>query len=99
MKGKPEVEYANFRNHPPPLRPPKIPLKELVLSVSLFVVGTILLLCGANTFFKVSLSEAMPLNILGSLCFIPGSYHSFIFFMAFRRVPGYSYDMISVYND
>eukprot|EP00913_Durusdinium_trenchii_P024676 g23163.t1 len=79
------VKYANFHNEPPALRPPKVPLKELILALVLFVVGTICLL-------------SMPFNVLGGLCFIPGAYHSFIFLMVFKKVPGYSYDMIITYQ-
>mmetsp|Transcript_95277 Transcript_95277/g.179148 ORF Transcript_95277/g.179148 Transcript_95277/m.179148 type:complete len:101 (+) Transcript_95277:85-387(+) len=96
MRGGPEKpKYPHLNNHPPPLRGPKIPWKELVLSVVLFVIGIVFLLCGANVFFKTSLSESMPFTILGALCFIPGSYHTFIFFQIFRKVPGYSFSMIS----
>eukprot|EP00930_Biecheleria_cincta_P080652 TRINITY_DN6902_c0_g1_i1.p1 TRINITY_DN6902_c0_g1~~TRINITY_DN6902_c0_g1_i1.p1 ORF type:complete len:108 (+),score=16.32 TRINITY_DN6902_c0_g1_i1:103-426(+) len=97
--GAPDIKYANFHKEPPPLRPPKVPLKELFLSIGLFLAGTIMLLCGANVFFQnFSLSDAMPYNMIGGLCFIPGAYHSFIFLMIFNKVPGYSYDMISTFD-
>eukprot|EP00440_Ansanella_granifera_P036425 gb/GFBE01039524.1/.p1 GENE.gb/GFBE01039524.1/~~gb/GFBE01039524.1/.p1 ORF type:complete len:107 (+),score=20.99 gb/GFBE01039524.1/:1-321(+) len=92
-----KVEYAGFFKEPPALRPPKVPVKELLLALVLFVVGVVCLLCGANVFFRTSLYEAMPLNLIGGLCFIPGAYHSFIFLMVFKKVPGYSYDMIATY--
>mmetsp|Transcript_128309 Transcript_128309/g.304631 ORF Transcript_128309/g.304631 Transcript_128309/m.304631 type:complete len:98 (-) Transcript_128309:28-321(-) len=93
------VKYANFHQEPPALRPPKVPIKELLLAVVLFIVGTVCLLCGANVFFKTSLQESMPFNLLGGLCFIPGAYHTFIFIMIFKKVPGYSYDMIATYSN
>eukprot|EP00435_Cladocopium_sp_Y103_P066938 s728_g29.t1 len=92
------VKYANFHEEPPALRPPKVPMKDLMLALVLFVVGTVCLLCGANVFFKTSLWESLPFNILGGLCFIPGAYHSFIFLMVLKKVPGYSYDMIITYQ-
>lgn len=71
-----------------------MPWKELALSVGLFLGGTTLLLFGIGMAYFQDASEALPLFMLGALLFIPGSYHSFIFLMIFRKVPGYSYDMI-----
>eukprot|EP00439_Symbiodinium_sp_Y106_P028399 s763_g3.t1 len=92
------VKYADFHKEPPALRPPKVPMKELGLAVLLFIVGTVCLLCGANVFFRVSLWESLPFNVLGGLCFIPGAYHTFIFVMIFKKVPGYSFDMIATFE-
>merc|ERR1711879_426634 len=90
--------YSKLHEQPPPLRGPKVPLKELSLAIFLFVIGVSFMLIGANTFFRTTLSESVPLIALGLLCFIPGAYHSFIFLMIFRKVPGYSYDLISTLN-
>mmetsp|Transcript_107106 Transcript_107106/g.302883 ORF Transcript_107106/g.302883 Transcript_107106/m.302883 type:complete len:101 (-) Transcript_107106:111-413(-) len=97
--GPSRTKYAHLNDHPPPLRGPKLPVKELILSLVLFAAGTTFLLCGANVFFRTSLSESIPFTLLGALCFIPGSYHSFIFLMVFRKVPGYSYDMITTFEN
>ncbi len=40
--------------------------------------------------------ESYELFILGSILFIPGSYHSFIAFMACKKAPGYSFEEVSV---
>ncbi|CAE8593034.1 unnamed protein product, partial [Polarella glacialis] len=82
---KPGPKQVNFGSAPPPLRAPKLPVKELLLSLMLFFVGLFFLLAGANVFFKTNLSEATPYNVLGSLCFIPGAYHTFIFVMVWNK--------------
>ena len=37
--------------------------------------------------------------ILGILMFLPGSYGSFMLFMAWRGVPGYEYSMVPSYDE
>mmetsp|Transcript_37035 Transcript_37035/g.104490 ORF Transcript_37035/g.104490 Transcript_37035/m.104490 type:complete len:98 (-) Transcript_37035:123-416(-) len=91
------AKYPHLNEHPPPLRGPQVPWREFVLSVSLFAIGITFLLCGANVFWRTSLSESLPFSVLGALCFIPGAYHTFIFYAVFMKIPGYSYDMITHY--
>lgn len=43
--------------------------------------------------------QSYELFLLGSILFIPGSYHTFLAFMACRRVPGYSYNEVSVFDE
>ncbi len=43
--------------------------------------------------------KSYELFILGSILFIPGSYHVFIALMACKRVPGYSYSDVAVFDD
>lgn len=47
---------------------------------------------GINKFLEEGLKESYELLILGGILFIPGSYHTFIAFMAFRMVEGYTFD-------
>jgi len=37
--------------------------------------------------------------VLGALAFIPGSYHVYIAFYAWREAPGYSFEDIPDFND
>ena len=61
----------------------------LILSgVLLLVIGLILVLATAQ------FSAGVALIVIGCLCFIPGSYVSFILYKAFRGTPGYSVDGI-----
>jgi len=41
----------------------------------------------------------LSMIILGSLMFIPGSYHTYIAVQTWRGVPGYHYDDIPHYDD
>mmetsp|Transcript_819 Transcript_819/g.1744 ORF Transcript_819/g.1744 Transcript_819/m.1744 type:complete len:97 (-) Transcript_819:87-377(-) len=93
-----QPKYTKLHTTPPPLRGPKVPWKDLALSVFLLVVGIVFIGASVVTFWVDSLYEAMPFFLLGALCLIPGAYHSFIFLMVFRKVPGWSFDMISTYQ-
>ena len=86
--------YERLEEEPEPLRGPKAPLYEIGLSLFLFVAGVFFLLMGASTFWKASLSESLPLTMLGLICFLPGAYHAFIIFNVWIGTPGFSYDMI-----
>lgn len=46
-------------------------------------------------FFAFQYKDRMwPVIILGALMFIPGAYHVRVALMAYRKVPGYSFDDI-----
>ncbi|XP_066586777.1 transmembrane protein 230-like isoform X2 [Prorops nasuta] len=70
--------------------PIKIPWKAITLAALLFVGGTIMLIMGSLIY-----SDRMwPVIILGALMFIPGAYHMRVAILAYRKVPGYSFDDI-----
>ena len=76
----------------------KIPWKTILIALLFFVVGTIFLVWGAQETFEVGLSTSYEKLLLGAILFIPGSYHSFIAFMALRKVPGYNYDNLTTFE-
>lgn len=41
----------------------------------------------------------LPMLIIGAIMFVPGSYHVWIAFWAWRAAPGYSYADIPNYDD
>jgi hypothetical protein len=43
--------------------------------------------------------ESYEFFLLGSILFIPGSYHTFIAFMSFRQIEGYSFSDVSVFDE
>ena len=85
-------------NPPPPLRKPALPVRSLLLSIVLFIIGVVFLLIGLSVFWKATLAESLPFTILGSICFIPGAYHVFVFFKVWMGHDGYSYEMLENYD-
>jgi hypothetical protein len=80
---------------PPPLRNmTKIPYKTLGLIAFLFTAGLIFLSVGLAEYYRVSFMESLPYLLLGTLVIIPGIFYGFIFLAAWRRWPGYKYEMI-----
>ncbi|CEM27808.1 unnamed protein product [Vitrella brassicaformis CCMP3155] len=92
-----DPDAPQFAMEVPP--PPKVPWKTVGMALLLFTMGTTLLLMGTGTFFRTGVSAATPLLVLGSICFIPGSYYTFMFIQIFRGVPGYTYLDIPSYDD
>eukprot|EP00040_Diaphanoeca_grandis_P001415 m.18460 g.18460 ORF g.18460 m.18460 type:complete len:117 (+) comp12035_c0_seq1:343-693(+) len=78
--------------------PTKVPYKAIAHATILFVIGTILLIFGCLTYTGVILVEDpdrwVPMIVLGSLMFIPGSYHVGLAYKAWMQTPGYSFDDI-----
>jgi hypothetical protein len=94
------TRVARFDPTPPePLQKPSLPMRSLFLSIFLFLNGTVFLLIGLSVFWKASLGESLPFTILGSICFIPGAYHVFVFLKVWLgRDNGYNYDMLENYD-
>lgn len=80
------------------LPPPKIPYKAIILAVVLFVVGSVLIIVGSlllTGYIDTAYSDrTWPVLILGSMMFIPGSYHVHLAYKAWKGHPGYSFDDI-----
>ena len=84
---------------PPPLTAPSLPLRSLVLSIFLFAFGTIFILIGLSVFWNTSLYESLPFTILGSICFIPGAYHVYVFLKVWSgRDSKYQYEILESYQ-
>ena len=57
------------------------------------VVGTLFLFLGLEEMYTTgSITESYEKILLGLIMFIPGSYHTFLAFMACRNVRGWDYD-------
>ena len=69
----------------------KIPWKTILIAFVFLVVGTIFLIWGAIETLDVGIYESYEKFILGSILFIPGSYHTFIAIMALLGKEGYDY--------
>ena len=61
-----------------------------------FIVGIIFLTLGITKTLDEGLYQSYELLLLGAMLFIPGSYHTFIAVQAFRKVPGYTYEEVTV---
>ena len=96
-------KFENFLPEQFKLRERPIPWKAIGYAAILFVLGTVLLLCGClihvghidNQRYG---DRLWPLIIFGSLLFIPGSYHVFIAIQTFRGVPGYDFEDFPSYD-
>jgi hypothetical protein len=61
----------------------------------LFISGIVLLVIGVILFVNTKQASAgVALMVVGGLCFIPGSYMSFMLFHAFRGRQGYDVDHV-----
>ncbi|KAI8056472.1 hypothetical protein BDF21DRAFT_430880 [Thamnidium elegans] len=76
-----------------------IPWNAIGLAVLLFVVGGVLLTIGilvkiGQITSDVWLARGTAFIVLGSLMFIPGSYHLYIAYYAYYKYPGYDFNLI-----
>lgn len=83
--------------------PPRAPVKAIVLAVFLFVVGSVMIVLGSLMLAGVIGVDfgdrAVPLLVIGTVCFLPGFYNLGIVYLAWRGYHGYSYADIPTYND
>ena len=64
-----------------------------------FILGSVFLFLGINKFLEEGIANSYEFLLLGSILFIPGSYHSFIAWMAFRQIEGYTFDQVAVFDE
>ena len=80
----------------------KPPLKSIALALFLFVVGSIMLVLGSLMLAGIIGhygDRAVPLLVIGTICFIPGFYNVRIAYLAWKGYRGYSFDDIPNYDD
>lgn len=82
---------------------PQLPVKSIVLSLFLFIVGSILLILAGlvmgGVFGSTPDASATPLVIIGVLTFIPGFYHVRLAYYAWKGYQGYSFSDIPSYDN
>ncbi|KAA0153815.1 hypothetical protein FNF27_04609 [Cafeteria roenbergensis] len=74
------------------------PLYTTLMAVFLLVAGTVLLGIGIPELAQGT-DRSISMVVLGSLCFIPGSYASWILLGACQRWRNYRYDQLPSYDD
>jgi hypothetical protein len=76
----------------------KKPWKAIILTIFLFLLGSILLSVGILIklgFIAVDYEDrGIPLIILGSICFLPGFYHLIILIQIWRGKEGFTYNLL-----
>ncbi|KAA0202443.1 hypothetical protein HAZT_HAZT006296 [Hyalella azteca] len=81
----------------------RIPWKSVWFAIVLLVIGTVLLVVGSllvtGHIHEQYSDRTWPLLILGALMFIPGSYHSYICYYAFKGYEGFSFENIPSFDD
>ena len=63
------------------------------------ILGTFFLLHACAKLLEDGISGSYEFFLLGSIMFIPGSYHTFLAAMAWRGEPGYSFEDVAVFDD
>ncbi|KAL1923933.1 uncharacterized protein VTP21DRAFT_6968 [Calcarisporiella thermophila] len=86
-----EFEDAQFV---PPEYP--VPWRAIFLSVLLFVLGSIGIVISAllMTGIIATSVSGVPFLILGLLCFIPGSYYTYIAYYAYYGYEGFDFSQL-----
>jgi hypothetical protein len=64
-----------------------------------FIGGIIFLTIGIHKALDQGFLNSYEFFLLGGILFIPGSYHVFVALMACRKMPGYSYSDVAVFDD
>ena len=77
----------------------RIPPKTCTAAILLFTAGTLLIIFGMRLYYNGDRDRAISTLTIGSLCFLPGSYASWILFGAWNRWPGYEYHQVPSYDD
>jgi len=76
--------------------PTQVPWKAVIYAVVLFFLGTLLLTIGClivTGHIESKYGDRFwPLILLGSLMFLPGSYHTYFAYKAFRGDPDWNFD-------
>lgn len=69
----------------------KKPWKKVALAVFLCLTGAIMLTTGIVLWYEAPVDGlAIAMLVLGSICFLPGFYHTRIAYLAWKGVAGYS---------
>ncbi len=64
-----------------------------------FIGGLFFLAQAILKYLEGGITASYEFFLLGLIMFIPGSYHTFIAMMACRRIPGYSFDEVAVFDE
>lgn len=76
---------------------PKFPVRSAFIAAFLLLVGLTCLIIGLVNLIKGQ-SSVFAFVLIGSILIIPGFYQSRIIYMAWRRVPGFSFAQLAAYE-
>ena len=77
----------------------KIPWKTILIAFLFLILGTLFLYLGFSELQDGETGKAAERLTLGFILFVPGSYHSFLAFMALRGIKGWDYEHLTVFEN
>eukprot|EP00164_Ancoracysta_twista_P002253 GFYU01002980.1.p1 GENE.GFYU01002980.1~~GFYU01002980.1.p1 ORF type:complete len:131 (-),score=28.24 GFYU01002980.1:125-517(-) len=72
----------------------KLPVKTALTAGALLIVGVVFTILGLVYLFEEGDDRSAAFFIIGGITILPGGYHSWILFNAWRRVPGFKFSQV-----
>eukprot|EP00168_Porphyra_purpurea_P009070 TRINITY_DN2198_c0_g1_i12.p4 TRINITY_DN2198_c0_g1~~TRINITY_DN2198_c0_g1_i12.p4 ORF type:complete len:118 (-),score=26.50 TRINITY_DN2198_c0_g1_i12:187-540(-) len=77
----------------------RLPWRTIVVALLLFGIGLTFLLLGGLHFWDRDRDTGVAFLVIGSLCFLPGSYATYNLWHAWRGTPGFHFHQMAEFDD